>query len=304
MYKETKYKVFTYLPPFLSFCLILFDLSFIGFLGWVIYDFDEKIGNMLYGAPKMVFENVALGEGYFEHKSKGYNTVETDENGHKTYEYYLLNNTKYSNVYIRAPLEEDNNFPGIRYEIYQGKDGSGHLSWVVPLLADWPSSQFWGYHYQEPKKVQYTGVSRIETYKDGKKVKYYNTPEFEIEQKYISLFVQDISIILGNRFIAAIHENYERHQNYERENENYKKNYDIAFLMYLDHFTKEELAIIRNCLFAKHGYEFQSVYWIKFIENYYSKDYKGIYTNSEVMEFFTSDEKWLLDLIQEHEKNK
>jgi hypothetical protein len=35
---------------------------------------------------------------------------------------------------------------------------------------------------------------------------------------------------------------------------------------------------------------------------YYSQYYKGIYTNSEVREQFTDDEKWLLDLIIEYEK--
>jgi hypothetical protein len=72
----------------------------------------------------------------------------------------------------------------------------------------------------------------------------------------------------------------------------------------LPYFKKHELAVIRNCLFAKHRYDFQIQYWKELFTTYYSQYYKGIYTDSEVMEQFTDDERWLMDLIIEYENNQ
>jgi hypothetical protein len=74
-----------------------------------------------------------------------------------------------------------------------------------------------------------------------------------------------------------------------------------GFQKYLPYFTKYELAIIRNCLFAKHGYDFQTEPWKRFMETYYSSNYKGMYTNAEVLERFSDNEKGLLNSILEYE---
>jgi hypothetical protein len=132
----------------------------------------------------------------------------------------------------------------------------------------------------------------IKYYRGGNVEKFYNIPEFEVEQKYVTEFVQNMMILLSNEYIAVMRKEY---------NDSGKIEEDHLFLVLLPHFTKYELAIIRNCLFAKRGYAFQTPYWKRFIETYYSENYNGFYANSEVMEYFSDDEKWLLKLILEYE---
>lgn len=73
-----------------------------------------------------------------------------------------------------------------------------------------------------------------------------------------------------------------------------------SITIFLEGRTKEELSIFRNYLFAMKGYKFQTQTWIDLFEKHIS-GYVGQYSNSEVMEMFTDDEKWLLELIIKYE---
>jgi hypothetical protein len=64
------------------------------------------------------------------------------------------------------------------------------------------------------------------------------------------------------------------------------------------------LAILRNCLYANHGYIFRSEEWLSFFRKYYDTNYQGSKTEQEVQNAFSRNEKWLLDTIIEIEKNK
>jgi hypothetical protein len=82
-----------------------------------------------------------------------------------------------------------------------------------------------------------------------------------------------------------------------REQENYDvANSDITKI--LGGRTEKELAIFRNCLFALKNYKFQTETWDTFSKQYLP-GYNGIFTNAEVMNMFTDDEKWILDLNEE-----
>jgi hypothetical protein len=105
--------------------------------------------------------------------------------------------------------------------------------------------------------------------------RFYNIPEQKLTDMYLSLFTQQTR----------------HHLNKINE----------EMLMYR---TKEELAIIRNCLFAKYNYAFQSPKWQNFILTYYDRNYRGIYSNEEVSAKFTGYERALLQMILAHEKKR
>jgi hypothetical protein len=283
---------FLYGPPWLSLCVVI-----VFFAVHTVSTYQElKTGSTV------VYETVHPDTGYFDYKSKGFNTVEDHYSGGYTeYCYYLLNNPLYSNAYIRAPTEEGTNYPGIRYEITQKTDGK-HESLEVSLLGDYRSIS-WGFHFTGgghlTRRRIYTETSMTETYHYQNRIsdmvleltggrhytKYYNIPEFEVEQKYVTEFTQSMITIVSHGSLFRMREDPV-----------------TGFQTYLPYFTNYELAIIRNCLFAKHGYDFQTEPWKKFIETYYSPHYKGMYTNAEVLERFSEDETWLLNLIVEYER--
>jgi hypothetical protein len=72
----------------------------------------------------------------------------------------------------------------------------------------------------------------------------------------------------------------------------------------LKKLTKNELAIFRNCLFAKHGYAFQQPAWHEFMNKYYNGfiSYRGSYSNAEVLTQLSDVERRLLELILTYEK--
>jgi hypothetical protein len=157
----------------------------------------------------------------------------------------------------------------------------------------------WGYHYRNPKNILSTSTALTEIFSEFTIDKYYNVTEFEIEEKYLTIFVRNIRTIIYDKNIDTIRYQMERY-GVEIAKSKYK---GVGFLMYLPYFTKDELAVIRNCLFAQRGYKFETEYWSKFIKTYYNKDYKGFYTNSETLRLFTDDEKWFLNLILRYENN-
>jgi hypothetical protein len=199
--------------------------------------------------------------GYFEWLSNGFNAREylLDYSHITAYEYYLLNNPNYSNAMIESfspPITESNN--NLRYEIYQKKNDDYHGSFILDLLEEDSKYIIWGFSLKEdqPERIVLGEGSMTFVYSDGGTVKYYNIPEHELENKYLTEFVGNIRLLFSeDSTISYFREEYVQRQRYS------SNMYTIdGFMGYLPHFTKEELAIIRNCLFAKHGYAFQNSY--------------------------------------------
>jgi hypothetical protein len=105
-------------------------------------------------------------------------------------------------------------------------------------------------------------------------IRFYNIPEEKLTDIYLSAFTQDI-----RRNINAIGEDSLRNR------------------------TKEELAIIRNCLFAKYNYSFQTPQWRNFMLKYYDPNYRGTYSNQEAMDRFSESDRLLLELVLKYENN-
>jgi hypothetical protein len=226
--------------------------------------------------------------------SFGFNTVETQEFYDGQFitrkSYYLLNNPLYTNAEISEPLDYE--FAGIRYELPStSRARAGEVS--NDLLRFQINDGAYTHSIAEDGKddaviLVNTFGTLVRSYGD-KRLIYYDIPFFELEHIYLSVFIKNIFSWMENR-IADI-----------RHNPNYEKMLD-PFLIMFPHFTNHELAIIRNCLFAKKGYNFQSPYWNKIFNLFYSREYEGLYTEEEVFAQFTDDEKWLLDLILEYER--
>jgi hypothetical protein len=67
--------------------------------------------------------------------------------------------------------------------------------------------------------------------------------------------------------------------------------------------TARELAIFRNCLYAIKGYKFANSTWTDFFNDYLA-GYIGQFSNDKVTEMFTDNEKWLLNLVIQHENGR
>jgi hypothetical protein len=121
--------------------------------------------------------------------------------------------------------------------------------------------------------------------------RYYNIPKTELLDIFLKRYVELICEIvdIGNT------------------NRRYRYQFDNYFNEYISVLiggrTTRELAIFRNCLFAIKGYRFASQSWTDFF-NQYLDGYKGQYTNDEVLAMFSEEERWLLDLIIQHENRR
>jgi hypothetical protein len=120
---------------------------------------------------------------------------------------------------------------------------------------------------------------------DGIVKKFYNMPETELYDKFMRALVRQIKWVSSDEFLRRTGTKVEI-------DEQLKK------------LTKTELAIFRNCLFAKHGYAFQQPAWLEFMDKYYNEftGYRGIYSNAAVLNQLNANENWLLESILEYEK--
>lgn len=245
---------------------------------------------------EFVHEDIAPGVELFEYKSMGFNTVEESYRGNTIFEYYLLNHPKYSNAFMipeyEGPEEGFSN-PSVRYEIPEKRrEGEWRSTREFTLLgSDRQSiSLDWGDRFSyagQLKKILTTPESVTKIYSNSTIVKYYNIPALEMEQKYLTEFVKDIRILLCPVPLSLLKIGAKDQEN---------------FLICLPRLKRDELAIIRNCLFAKRGYKFESGNWKEFMATYYSPTYKGFYSEEETLALFTDDEKWFLNLILERER--
>jgi hypothetical protein len=260
---------------------------------------------------------------FFEYVSLGYNTVETIYNNKKIIEHYLSNNPNYSKMWIYGdtdimfeigrPHKESSeihiipfNFRLVPHYQYEEEEGyymaehtqiwritNGRLSYVE-LSWDSGSKVF-------ANKIEYTS-EELTVYLDNNSImKFYNIDENELLDKFLTKYVNEVFAFLNGKFTDRL--SYISDRSYIS---GIKRDYDQGrtnnILNLLPHLKRQELAIIRNCLFAKYNYAFQTQYWNDFIQKYYLKDFNGVYSNSEVLARFTNDEKWLLNLIIEYEK--
>ena len=153
-----------------------------------------------------------------------------------------------------------------------------HAEWI------WPDGRRTLY-----KEITYNSNGLTVTF-NGFTRYFYDIPEIELIDIFLQKYVNDIfELLLNNNNLTRI-----------RNNNNANRYNDILKLLSI--LKKQELAIIRNCIFAKYQYSFQTQYWKDFINKYYLNNYNGIYTNAETMEKLSENEKWLLDLIIEYER--
>jgi hypothetical protein len=245
---------------------------------------------------------------YLMYVSFGYNAVETAyDDGDKSTDFYMLNNPLYSNVRIMDfdyGVEDTSLLSPIlgstRYHLM-----AGYIENDSTYLKEWPLTNALK-HYYDYYRGGYTGpegagfqyktengkmvsawyIHRYregETYADSIKyrpdgsvivdfgrftMRFYNIPEKELIKRYLTAFTQATKQHLNRLDDEA-----------------------------LQGRTKEELAIIRNCLFAKYNYNFQTKKWKVFMTDYYDKNYKGINSNQEVMNMLNEREKKLLERI-------
>jgi hypothetical protein len=253
----------------------------------------------------------------------GFNTRETFYNatGRTIYEYYLIDNDKYSNVEIDGPSEYgelfgvfygllntkewDNFYDGqaVHYEFPQNQNsvwifslrglGESGISVNNPDIINGQEIIF-SYSRAGLLKIINENDMIILIYTNGI-VKYYNTPEYEIEHKYLRLFVKNIIRIINSIYLHSIKSN--------EFTSSFRLDFFEFFEYMLPNFKKQELAIIRNLLFARHNYAFQTTFWRDFIKMYYPENYVGVYTELEVMNQFNWFEEWILDLIINYEND-
>jgi hypothetical protein len=198
------------------------------------------------------------------------------------YEYYIYHNDNYSNVQINEKLENIEQGWGVRYQIYNvfGYYSSDHSlrHWTITFLG---------------------GIDAIHTHlmlDYGNCItSLYNTPEDIIEQKYLTLFVKHIIKLVDIFYSASI-----RRDGFDDYFD--PRKYSEFFTVLLPNLKKQELAIIRNLLFARYNYSFKTVFWRNFMNMYYPTNYIGLNTEIEVMKQFNWFERFLLELIIEYEK--
>ncbi|MDR0442947.1 MAG: YARHG domain-containing protein [Treponema sp.] len=110
---------------------------------------------------------------------------------------------------------------------------------------------------------------------NNRSMRFLNIPEQEIIDIYLTAFVK------------TVHENIN----------------GLSWSI-LEKRTIEELAIIRNILFAKYNFAFKTHRWKSFMRRYYDPNYEGKYSNQEVMNKFTRKEEYLLESILKLERRK
>jgi hypothetical protein len=164
-------------------------------------------------------------------------------------------------------------FDGLN-EIYRTVDGK-----LVYLELDYSGDKYFS------QKIEYTSSGLTVYMNDGIVKKFYNIPEDELYDKFMSALVQKMKWTISDEYLYRA----------SSEDDIYER---------VKKMTKNELAIFRNCLFAKHGYEFQQPTWREFMNKYYNSvtSYHGSYSNTEILTQPSDVERWLLELILKYEK--
>jgi hypothetical protein len=223
----------------------------------------------------------------FEFQSLGYNTREIKalSSGSLIKEYFLVNSGTYSNwhIYDKASAWQDNS---LRFE----ESINGRV-----MVQD----------FCRPSYVDEIFITENELAHKTTFSSFFGSVLSEEEHTVIDNRITEFQTKDSNNNIERSTEITESENgvrirtvdnNHERNNE---ASYIIRFLRC---GTAEELAILRNCIFAKYGYNFQTRKWLDFFNTYYASNYRGALTNSEVLALLTEEERWLLNLILQYER--
>jgi hypothetical protein len=244
----------------------------------------------------------------YRYITQGYNTREefNKSTGKTVYKYYIIDNDKYSNVEINGLYELYE--LGILYdELYAIYDAGvavkfefpedDNSAWIVSLRGWVEANSFELIEGRRGLIKTIKGKNMIIFDYTNVRVKLYNTPEHEIEHKYLTLFVKNIIRIINEIYSLSIKS--------DGFNSSFNPEYRIREFSkdLLPNLKKQELAIMRNLLFARHNYTFQTVFWKDFMEVYYPGNYTGLNTELVVMKQFNWFEKWLLDQLIKYEND-
>ena len=139
----------------------------------------------------------------------------------------------------------------------------------------------------------------------GETRKYYNIQEKEQLDFFLNIFVKNIFQMLNFRFVGGNNRGRNQLDIYRTDYENLRNSmeYKPVIVDILENMTKRELAIIRNSLYANKNYNFRAEEWRTFFQNYYNSNYRGFLAEQDVLNTFSDNEKWLLNLILEFERN-
>jgi hypothetical protein len=249
---------------------------------------------------------------YFDYVSLGYNTREyIYSNGERDIYYYMINQTEYSKMAIYPFWNSDLMFEENRDFMIDGiRQNYVIVDYFEAIRSPYSFLRVnEGYYFQGQTQIwranngrlvyveiDYDGdktyASRIEysnnelmVYLDnGTIIKYYNIPQEQLVDKYLTLFIRHINNILNGV------DRYRQNRDYEEH-----------LMKLLSILRPRELAIFRNFLYAVKGYRFATQSWTDLF-NRYLTGYNGRYSNDEVMAMFTANERWLLDLIIQYER--
>jgi chorismate mutase len=315
-----------------KFCFLIFSLALFQTSCQINKEVINKevinYGDLLYNSPTLWGSSIEEGiyvnsiSEVVQFLSMGFNTMEW--NNYKTYYFYGYKD--YSEAIIRFnPNQSDmelstvissNSHPDFTLEYSQGE----YLRYVGKYDSI-------GYYYKQPNGDY--GYYREYAFEDGRLVYWatYNRTEGEnpvphlvsnrIEQNsqsikiyydrsgvldcdsYYNIPRTELLDIFLEKYIKLICEIVDK----MNDKINESNNVDESLLTLIKERTPRELAIFRNCLYAIKGYKFADSTWEEFF-NKYLEGYKAEYSDNEVIEMFTDNEKWLLYLILRYENNK
>jgi hypothetical protein len=257
--------------------------------------------------------------------SMGFNALNDQRDSVSYYDYYFYGFEDFSEAFIFSDRIELNlgsmtfypnariihGFPPYQYRQYSGQNNSIGYERIIPTQGFMGEEKkhengrlvYWALTdgripYTTVEKIQQNDVNVIINFRVDAaneisfQHRYYNISQNELLDMFLIKYVELICTI--NQMLSGSYGN--GFYNYDNE-----QLHEIINPIFQGR-TARELAIFRNCLFAIKGYKFSNPSWTEFF-NKYLPDYNDRYSNAEVMEMFTDNERWLLDLIIHHENN-
>jgi hypothetical protein len=127
---------------------------------------------------------------------------------------------------------------------------------------------------------------------------FYSDSRGNYESRYYNIPKNELLDIFLKKYVWIICEASKMVNEYSNVNEIYNE-----IVPLIEGRTARELAIFRNCLYAIKGYRFANSTWTDFF-NKYLEGYRGQFSNDEVTAKFTNNDKWLLNLVSQHENGR
>jgi hypothetical protein len=153
-------------------------------------------------------------------------------------------------------------------------------------------------------RTPYTILKRIEQNNQSITIHYSTTfDDRSFSERYYNISRTELLDIFLKKYLEIICEIIDIGNTNRKYDYNFEDNYNVYIPALIEGRTARELAIFRNCLYAMKGYRFANPTWTEFF-NKYLNGYNGQYTIDEVTAMFTDNEKWLLNLVMQHENRK